>query len=103
MRECDGVHSSQDVGGFGVSSIEALSTGNIVLSLNHHVDERFLINGFPIINLKNEEKFNQIIAELIHKDKKELLDIANRSFEYFTKHISYHSTYNLFIQTFETL
>jgi len=94
---CDGKYSSQDVGGYGLSSIEALATGNIVLNLNHNIPVEIMDKNFPIIDLENEIKFESIVLNLLLKDKKELMEIAIKSFEYFTEEIGYKSIYKNFL------
>lgn len=93
---CDGKHSEQEVGGFGLSSIEALATGNIVFCLNNKIPVE-MEKSMPIINLENEEKFESIVSNLLLKDKKDLQDIANKSFEYFNNEIGYKSVYKNFL------
>lgn len=94
---CDGKHSSQNVGGYGLSSIEALATGNIVLNLNHKIPLEIIGTDFPIIDLENETKFENIVLNLLLKDKKELQEIAIKSFEYFQENIGYKSIYKKFV------
>jgi hypothetical protein len=93
---CDGKYSTQKVGGFGLSAIESLATGNIVLCLNDKIPVE-MAKKLPIINLENEEKFESIVSNLLLKDKKDLLDIANISFDYFNNEIGYKSVYNNFL------
>jgi hypothetical protein len=93
---CDGKHSNQLVGGFGLSSIEALATGNIVLSLNNNIPTKIIGKDFPIINLENELKFESIVSDLLLKDKKDLIKKANNSFDYFNREIGYKGVFKHF-------
>lgn len=95
---CDGNNGRTNVGGFGVSSIEALSTGNIVLSLNNNIPYKYFENGFPIIDLKCEEHFVKILNNLLQLSIEELKKKAIESFDYFNKYISYNATSNKIIQ-----
>jgi hypothetical protein len=98
---CNGEYGTLDIGGFGVSSIESLSTGNIVLSLNKYVNYELLEDKFPIIDIKNIDTFEKNLKELLNLSKNELKKKSIESFNYFNNYISYNYIGNKLMKLFK--
>ena len=77
-----------NVGGFGVSSMEALAVGNIVLSSMNNIPENVLHKNFPIINISSLELFEKILTNLLLKNKALILQEAINSYDYYYKEYS---------------
>ena len=77
-----------DVGGFGVSAMEALATGNIVLSSMNNIERKVLHSDFPIINISGINNFEQKLLNLLLKDTKSIFNLALKSLNYYHREYS---------------
>ena len=90
---------SSEVGGYGISSVEALSLGNIVLSSIQNISERDLElqcgstelkARFPIINTQAiPSVLSQALENLLLASKEKRLDLALESHGFFQDLMSY--------------
>ena len=79
---------NDDVGGFGVSAMEALSTGNIVLSSMNNIERSVLHSDFPIINISGIDNFEKQLLGLLLKDTQSIYNLALKSLNYYHREYS---------------
>ncbi|PCJ17067.1 MAG: hypothetical protein COB02_14520 [Candidatus Cloacimonadota bacterium] len=98
----------QDIGGYGISSVEALAYGNIVLSSIHCMEpdalelqcqSKEMAKEFPIIDTSLDlEVFKNKLIKLLVTPKIELRDKAIKSFEFYQKLFTFKAISNYFEQ-----
>ena len=74
-----------DIGGFGVSAIEALVCGNIVLSSMNNIPQGVLPKNFPIIPINDYNYLENTLIKLFLLQRKQLLNIAISTFVNYNK------------------
>ena len=86
-----------NIGGFGVSSVESLMVGNIVLSSVNNITNGCISEAspetkeLPIIPTGTDHRsFIKSLTNLLAKSDKELLDISIKNYEWSIKNLSGH-------------
>jgi hypothetical protein len=74
---------------FGMSSIEALSYGNIILSSRSNIGEEFFehndldVDNFPVCDLQTERQFYDILLNLCLKTRDELWEMSRNNIKWY--------------------
>jgi hypothetical protein len=77
-----------EIGGYGVSSIESLSSGCITFCSLNNLDPDTYTHNIPLVNISNKESFKQKLEEYMKKTNDELQEILVRDFQSFMTNYS---------------